>query len=221
MVDASALLWRLHLRGVDVGSRWQVVADNWTPVATAGLYAFNDVHAVMAFVGAGRREAALSVLAAQKRRHGTQRRQRRLHAEVGHAVTQAIIAFGDGDYARTISLLRPVRSIAHRFGGSHAPARRPRPDADRGGDPWPSRSGAQAVPLSGKQALSAAAPRGPLPPRSSERSRAERHRADPRPGEREAVEASPDPDRRHLGTIRLPLAAVARGETSSCRKELL
>jgi hypothetical protein len=33
MVDASALLWRLQLRGVDVGDRWQRVADNWAPVA--------------------------------------------------------------------------------------------------------------------------------------------------------------------------------------------
>ena len=26
----------------------------------------------------------------------------------------------DGDYATTVKLLRPIRSIAHRFGGSHA-----------------------------------------------------------------------------------------------------
>jgi hypothetical protein len=32
----------------------------------------------------------------------------------------AIQAFGDGDYERTIELLRPLRSRAHRFGGSHA-----------------------------------------------------------------------------------------------------
>jgi hypothetical protein len=58
MIDASALLWRLHLRGVDVGSRWDAVADNWSPIATAGNYAFNDAHAMMAFIGAGRRDAA-------------------------------------------------------------------------------------------------------------------------------------------------------------------
>src|SRR6185436_12485721 len=31
MVDASSLLWRLHLQGVDVGDRFQAIADNWTP----------------------------------------------------------------------------------------------------------------------------------------------------------------------------------------------
>jgi hypothetical protein len=40
--------------------------------------------------------------------------------EVGHAAALAIQAFGDGDYARAATVLRPVRSMAHRFGGSHA-----------------------------------------------------------------------------------------------------
>ena len=33
MVDASALLWRFFLRGIDVGDRWAAVADNWEPIA--------------------------------------------------------------------------------------------------------------------------------------------------------------------------------------------
>ena len=49
MVDASSLLWRLHLRGIDVGDRWQALADRWAPLATAANYAFNDMHAMMAF----------------------------------------------------------------------------------------------------------------------------------------------------------------------------
>ncbi|TGV95953.1 tetratricopeptide repeat protein, partial [Mesorhizobium sp. M2E.F.Ca.ET.154.01.1.1] len=53
MVDASAILWRLHLGGLDVGERWAALAANWMPKAAAGNYAFNDTHAMMAFVGAG------------------------------------------------------------------------------------------------------------------------------------------------------------------------
>ncbi len=33
---------------------------------------------------------------------------------------EAIHAYGQGDYARTVELLRDVRSRAHRFGGSNA-----------------------------------------------------------------------------------------------------
>jgi hypothetical protein len=38
LIDASALLWRLHLKGVALGDRWQAVADAWEPVASAGNY---------------------------------------------------------------------------------------------------------------------------------------------------------------------------------------
>jgi hypothetical protein len=120
MIDASALLWRLHLRGVGVGNRWNAVADNWAPVATARNYAFNDMHAMMAFVGAGRSRAAEAVLEAQRDAMEGAGDNATFMREVGHAATQAIKSFGDGNYAETIRLLRPVRNHAHRFGGSHA-----------------------------------------------------------------------------------------------------
>lgn len=120
MVDASALLWRLHLRGAEVGDRWQALADNWAPVSTSGLYAFNDLHAVMAFTGAGRRDAAQSVLAAQIEAMAREGDNAGFTADVGHAVCRAVIAFGDGDYRQAAALLRPVRSISAGFGGSHA-----------------------------------------------------------------------------------------------------
>jgi hypothetical protein len=120
MIDASALLWRLHLRGVYVGNRWNAVADKWEPIAAAGNYAFNDAHAMMAFVGAGRTVAAQSVIDAQREAMKKDNDNARFTGEVGHAVTTAIKAFGDGNYAETVRLLRPVRNIANRFGGSHA-----------------------------------------------------------------------------------------------------
>jgi hypothetical protein len=120
MIDASALLWRLHLRGVDVGDRWHAVADSWEPVAASGNYAFNDMHAMMAFVGARRENAAQAVLEAQRQAVGTPGDNASFTYEVGLAAAGAIRAFGAGDYAKTVELLRPIRSYAHRFGGSHA-----------------------------------------------------------------------------------------------------
>jgi hypothetical protein len=120
MIDASALLWRLHLRGVNVDDRWQAVARNWEPVAAAGNYAFNDMHAMMAFVGAGRGKAADAVLEAQRAAMDAPGDNAEFTREVGHAATRAIKAFGDGDYTETVRLLRLIRSYAHRFGGSHA-----------------------------------------------------------------------------------------------------
>jgi len=59
MIDATALLWRLYLRGADVGNRWHELAAAWEPLAEDAHYAFNDVHAMMAFVADGREPAAL------------------------------------------------------------------------------------------------------------------------------------------------------------------
>jgi hypothetical protein len=120
MIDASALLWRLHLRGIDVGDRWDAVADKWEPIAAAGNYAFNDAHAMMAFVGAKRTSSAEAVIEAQHAAMGAVGDNAGFTREVGRAVTMAILAFGEGKYAETVRLLRPVRNIANRFGGSHA-----------------------------------------------------------------------------------------------------
>jgi tetratricopeptide (TPR) repeat protein len=120
MIDAAALLWRLHLRGVDVGDRWQAVADAFAPAAGAGNYAFNDLHAMMAFVGAGRRNLADQVLAAQQDAMARADDNAAFTREVGHSTARAVQAFGDGRYNDVVELIRPVRGIANRFGGSHA-----------------------------------------------------------------------------------------------------
>jgi tetratricopeptide (TPR) repeat protein len=120
MLDASALLWRLHLRGVDVGDRWQALAGKWEPKAKDGNYAFNDAHAMMAFVGAGLDEPARLLLEAQRGAMAGGGDNAGFTRDVGHPLTLAIRAFGAGEYGQAVDLLRPIRSIAYRFGGSHA-----------------------------------------------------------------------------------------------------
>jgi tetratricopeptide (TPR) repeat protein len=120
MVDASAILWRLHLGEVDAGKRWQDLADAWEPAAGDGLYAFNDMHAMMAFVAAGRIGAAKTLLAAQEAAVGSGGDNAAFTRDIGLPATRGILAFEDGDYRSAIDLLGPIRAIAHRFGGSHA-----------------------------------------------------------------------------------------------------
>jgi hypothetical protein len=96
------------------------VADAWEPIAAAGNYAFNDAHAMMAFVAAGRTGSAQAVLEAQRGAMAGEGDNAAFTREVGHPLTLAIKAFGEGDYAATVRLIRPIRNIAHRFGGSHA-----------------------------------------------------------------------------------------------------
>jgi len=119
MVDASALLWRLHLGGIDVGDRWTALAANW-PKAGLGDYAFNDAHAMMAFVGAGLDGPALALLETQREAMRGSGDNVAFTRDVGHPLTRAIKAFGEGRYTETVQLIRPIRAIANRFGGSHA-----------------------------------------------------------------------------------------------------
>jgi hypothetical protein len=120
LIDASAMLWRLHLRGVDVGARWQPLADRWEPLADAGNYAFNDLHAMLAFVGADRPQARARLRQAQQRALSGADDHAGFTRDVGDPACRAIEAFGQGDFTRATSLLRDIRSHAHRFGGSHA-----------------------------------------------------------------------------------------------------
>lgn len=119
-VDATSLLWRLLLRGVDVGERWQVVADNWAALAGACNYAFNDWHAMMAFTAAARPKAQAAVLESLMGQAVSGGDVAAFAREVGLPVARAVQAFGDQQYAEAVRLLRPVRHYAHRFGGSHA-----------------------------------------------------------------------------------------------------
>jgi hypothetical protein len=78
------------------------------------------MHAMMAFVGAGRGDLAEQVLAAQRTAMTQDNDNASFTRDVGHALTRAVQAFGDGQYAEVVRLIRPVRNTAHRFGGSHA-----------------------------------------------------------------------------------------------------
>ena len=120
LVDASAMLWRLHLRGVDAGTRWNELVDAWQASIDGGWYAFNDVHAMMAFVAAGRERDADRLLAAMAKRAENGVTNAELTRAVGLPVARALRAFGRGDYVTATGLLESVRLTAHRFGGSHA-----------------------------------------------------------------------------------------------------
>ena len=60
LADGSALLWRLQLQDVDVGERWRLLADRWATHNLADARPFYVVHAIMAFVAAGRPTAAVA-----------------------------------------------------------------------------------------------------------------------------------------------------------------
>lgn len=120
LVDASALLWRLQLSGLALGERWQELSDTWEQHADGRLYPFNDWHAAMACLGAGREhelERILRDCRAGSRETGEVPGWTR---DTGLPLIEGFVAFWRGDFPLATEKLYGARYIVNRFGGSHA-----------------------------------------------------------------------------------------------------
>ena len=122
MLDASALLWRMLLDGVDTGGRFGPLADAWAPkVAGESWYSFNDLHAVMAYAGANRLDDIRGLISDRERwLDGVGGSNARMTAEIGLPASRAILAFIEGRHGDVIDELMPIRRSLNHFGGSHA-----------------------------------------------------------------------------------------------------
>lgn len=120
LIDASALLWRIDMLGGTAGPRWRELADRWSARIDDAFCSFNDVHAMLAFVGARdwQRARRLDRVLARSRwlptRHGATTRR------VGLPACRALVAFGRGNYARAVKLLTRLPASSQQLGGSHA-----------------------------------------------------------------------------------------------------
>jgi len=120
LADASALLWRMQLRDIDVSARWGALADRWKLQTLDDARPFYAVHAMMAFAAAGDAEPAARLL---RGLHGAfPHPQSRLPPEeaLAQPLCEALLAFARSDYAACVQLLAKVRDVAHRCGGSLA-----------------------------------------------------------------------------------------------------
>ena len=120
LTDAAALLWRLELGGMETGPRWRLLATRWAPHAEDAFCAFNDVHAMLAFVGAGRRDLMRRLLRAQRKRLAHGGTNQLMLREVGLPASRALQAFAEEDYTGAAAQLRGLPEVSHRLGGSHA-----------------------------------------------------------------------------------------------------
>ncbi len=118
--DAAALLWRLTVLGHETGTRWAEVAEKWKSRAGDGLYAFNDMHAAMAFAAMDDGASTLKLVATNEKAAAGQGSNALMAREVGLPVIHGIGAFARGDYDTALTLLADLLPKAYLFGGSHA-----------------------------------------------------------------------------------------------------
>jgi tetratricopeptide (TPR) repeat protein len=119
--NAAALLWRLEFQGVDVGDRWQELAQVCETRIADHVLAFTDLHVMIALIMAGRLSAADQCLASLRAFADT---PDNFAASTMAAVTlpmcESMLAYGRGAYDEAVERLLPRRYDYACVGGSHA-----------------------------------------------------------------------------------------------------
>ena len=119
--NAVSILWRLEEEGVDVGDRWERVADAAAERADDLQLVFTDVHYAMAFAAAARKDALDALIAgAEGFAQGAEGTQAEIMAECGLALCRAAAASKSDDWGTAVDLLYPRRRGITAIGGSHA-----------------------------------------------------------------------------------------------------
>lgn len=117
-IGAVSMLWRLELRGIDVGERWAPVVEQARLRAGEHLFPFHDLHYLYALARAGETGEAEQFFASLNNAAAMQ------HNNVwrGQCVpaAEALLAFANGKYDDAAEKFMPILSDLHRIGGSHA-----------------------------------------------------------------------------------------------------
>jgi len=119
--NAPAILWRLERMGVDIGDRWQELADKAEARSGHIGHPLLVPHLMMALAATGRAEAARRFLGAlHEAADDTASWTAPAVADVILPVCEAALAHRQGDYACVVELLAPRREQIRLLGGSNA-----------------------------------------------------------------------------------------------------
>jgi hypothetical protein len=123
MMDAVALLWRLRLLDIDVGSRFVRVAEWWRDQldTNCGTYAFNDFHAATAFAAVGDTDSMTRL--EELMQHTVDDPDgihRSMVGAIGLPLVRALGKYQRQQFADATAELVALRDSAQQLGGSHA-----------------------------------------------------------------------------------------------------
>ena len=118
--NATSLLMRLELDGIDVGNRWEELADLSETRTQDGCLVFADLHYMLALGSAGRFESAGEMalrFTVDARKHGEMPDR---VADPGIAALTGLHSFAEGRYDTAFLNLAAARPSMQTIGGSHA-----------------------------------------------------------------------------------------------------
>ncbi|MDH3580752.1 MAG: tetratricopeptide repeat protein [Hyphomicrobiales bacterium] len=119
--NAASLLQRLELAGVDVGTRWEELADLAEARINDHVMPFTDAHFMLALTGAGRLEAAQGYLASLKSFAGSADNE--VAAVTGNVtvpLSESLLANAQGRHGEAADGLYALRDDLSAMGASHA-----------------------------------------------------------------------------------------------------
>lgn len=120
IANATSLLTRLELEGIDIGHRWEELADFSEARVEDGCLVFADLHYMLALTGAGRGEAR-DAMAARFARDALKTGEMAARVEApGTAALAGLTAFAEGRYDTAFLNLAAARPLMQTIGGSHA-----------------------------------------------------------------------------------------------------
>jgi hypothetical protein len=119
--NATSLLSRLELDGVNVGDRWEELADFSANRTEDGCLIFADLHYMLALVG-GQRDAAITSMMGRLHKDAKESGTdfQKAMAKPGLAAAAGLEAFGEAEYDKAFINLSGARQNMQGAGGSHA-----------------------------------------------------------------------------------------------------
>ncbi|WP_431304430.1 tetratricopeptide repeat protein [Sediminicoccus sp. BL-A-41-H5] len=119
--NAASMLFRLERQGVDVGNRWEELAEKAEARIGDCLSAFTLPHWMMALCATGRFEAADRMLAAMRDYAMSNTGENpRVVREAAIPCCEALLLRARGMHAAAVAVMRPALGGMHELGGSHA-----------------------------------------------------------------------------------------------------
>ncbi len=119
--NAASLLARLEFMGVDVGDRWEALADHAETHIDDHALAFTDIHCMMSLARTRRFAAAQRLLDSMERyaaKGGTYAAA--AMTAVALPLCRGLLAYGEGRYDAALALIMPLRQDNQIVGASHA-----------------------------------------------------------------------------------------------------
>ncbi|XP_066541751.1 tetratricopeptide repeat protein 38 isoform X2 [Hoplias malabaricus] len=122
VVDACSMLYRLDMEGVSVKDRYRELLQVTKPHSEDHTLLFNDLHFLMVSLGCKDKVTTQRVMESLQElaKEPGENYQHQIAETVGLPMCQALVEYDQGNYSKTVELLKPLRYRINTIGGSDA-----------------------------------------------------------------------------------------------------